>query len=80
VSVRSHPLTAFPVDFSSSIWLHGFLVEQHPGPAKLLAEHGEAVGKEAFAHGHEDFLALGERGVDALGLGGTAVLSTESGR
>ena len=43
-------------------------MEEHPGGAELIAEHGEAVGEEGLLHGHEDLAAVGEKGVDALGF------------
>ena len=45
---------------------HGALVNDHPGCAELVAEHGEAEGKEGLAHGHEDLAAFLEQGIKAL--------------
>ncbi len=44
-------------------------MEEHPGCAELVAEHGEAVGEKGLLQGHEDLAASGEQGVGALGFG-----------
>ena len=52
----------------SLLLLHWLLVDHHPVDAELVAELAEAMREELFAHRHEDFAALGQYVVDALGL------------
>jgi hypothetical protein len=55
------------------------LVDDHPGCAELVAEHAEAVGEEGLCHGHEDGAAVGEQGVEPLGLVVTVDVEGEIG-
>ena len=37
------------------------LMQEHPGGAEAIAEHGKAVGERCLLHLHEDLAAIGEQ-------------------
>src|SRR6267378_1138591 len=47
---------------------HRTFVEDHPGRAELVPEHRKSECEKGFLHRHEDLTAVGENGVNALGL------------
>ena len=41
-------------------------MEEHPGCAEFIPEHGKAVSKKRLLYRHEDLTAIGKKGVNAI--------------
>ena len=52
--------TRFGVGRGLGVLLHGTIVEDHPGGAKLISKHAETGGEEGLLHWHKDLATVGE--------------------
>src|SRR5436305_1774889 len=52
----------------SGICLPRTIVEDHPGRAEPVPEHGESECEKGLLHRHEDLAAIGEQGEETLRL------------